>query len=132
MATVPETNQKLWSTLRRIYTAQRDTAADAVSQLASLDEAHPDLAKDPIARDELRSALLRQRGHLRFAESQLTLVDVMSGYWEQRSSDPLMEVSGWPAPKSKLLSSAMTPGPLASPITPSNNVAERAVGGRRA
>lgn len=131
MATIPETNQKLWSTLRRIYTAQRDTAEDAVSQLAALGETDPDLAKDPIARDVLSSALSRQRGHLRFAESQLTLVNVMSGYWEQRSSDPVPEASYSAGSGSNLLSSTIAPAPLASRIAASNQ-AERAVGGRRA
>ena len=131
MATIPETNQKLWSTLRRIYTAQRYTAEDAVAELAALGETHPDLAKDPIARDELKSALSRQRGHLRFAESQLTLVNVMSGYLDQRSSDPVPDVSYASGPNSNLLSAAIAPGPLASRIT-SSHVPERAVGGRRA
>jgi hypothetical protein len=129
MATIPETNQKLWSTLRRIYTAQRNTAQEAVSELVALGDREPDLAKDPIARDELASALARQKGQLRFAESQLTLVDVMSGYWDQRRLDPVAGLSDAGVPRSNLIASGaprlkLGMGALTSP--------ERAVGSGRA
>lgn len=83
MPSVSETNRALWDTLGRIYQTQKDQAGQALADLEAVALQHPAITNDPRAAAELGSALARQRGQLRFAESQLTLVEVMTGYWDQ-------------------------------------------------
>jgi len=88
VSTLPKTNQRLWTALSGIYARQRDAAEAALTELNGLAESDGDLAHDPLARDALNAAIDRQQGQLRYAESQLALVSVMQGYWEQRVADP--------------------------------------------
>lgn len=91
MPSVSETNSALWDTLGRIYQAQKDQAGQALADLEAVALQHPAIADDPRAAAELNSALARQKGQLRYAESQLTLVDVMTGYWDRHLDDPKTE-----------------------------------------
>ena len=84
MATVPETNRCLWDALDAVYARQRAAAEEALDALESLFANNPDVAHDAIARDAGRAAIERQKGFLRYAESQLALAEPMRGYWADR------------------------------------------------
>lgn len=86
MVTVPEANRILWEALDAIYAAQRDAAQQAQRALAKLNDEHPELAHDPLARDALRAAVVRQDGIGRYAESQVALAETMRLYWAQRAA----------------------------------------------
>lgn len=86
MVTVPEANRILWEALDAVYAAQRDAAQESQQALAKLHDEHPELAHDPLARDALRAAMLRQHGIGRYAESQVALAETMRLYWAQRAA----------------------------------------------
>lgn len=86
MVTVPEANGLLWEALDAVYAEQRDAALRAQQSIARLASRHPEIVRDPLAREALQAALARQDGINRYAESQLALAETMRSYWEQRSA----------------------------------------------
>lgn len=91
MVTVPEANRLLWEALDALYSDQREALQRTRQALADLAASHPEIARDPMARDALRAATSRQEGLGRYAESQLALAETMRSYWEQRSAVDLDE-----------------------------------------
>lgn len=85
MATVPEANRILWEALDAIYAAQCDAAQAARQAVAGLATSHPELVRDPLAREALRAAVERQDGMLRYAQSQVALAETMRSHWAQRA-----------------------------------------------
>ncbi|MEQ8815955.1 MAG: hypothetical protein RLO51_24055 [Thalassobaculum sp.] len=84
MATVPEANRILWEALDAIYATQCDAAQAARQAVSKLATAHPDLVRDPLAREALRAAVERQDGIVRYAQSQMALAETMRAHWAQR------------------------------------------------
>lgn len=86
MVTVPEANRILWEELDAVYEAQREAAQQARQAIETIVDTHPEIGRDPLARDALRAAAARQDGIARFAESQVALAETMRAYWEQRTA----------------------------------------------
>jgi len=86
MVTVPEANRILWEALDDVYAEQREAVLRIQQSIARLGSAHPEIVRDPLAREALRAAIVRQDGINRYAESQTALAETMRSYWEQRTA----------------------------------------------
>lgn len=84
MVTVPEANRTLWKALDDLYAEQHQAVLRIQQAIARIGSSHPEVVRDPLARDALRAAIARQDGINRYADSQLALAQTMRSYWEQR------------------------------------------------
>jgi len=123
MATVPETNRRLWDAFDAVYTRQRVAAEEAIDVLEALFANNLDMACDTVARDAGRAAVERQKGMLRYAESQLALAETMRGYWADRmdQADRWLVVAEDVAARRTIPISSM---PIPARTAVSRNVAE--------
>src|SRR3546814_12330829 len=86
MATEPQANRTLWKARDDAYAQQRDALLRVQKSIARLASAHPEVVRDPMAREALRDAIARQDGTSRYAESQLARAGTTRAYWEQRKA----------------------------------------------
>lgn len=123
MATVPNTNRHLWDALDEIYARQRDAAEDALNSIEALLANNSELSQDTLAHDAGRAAIERQKGMLRYAESQAALAETMRGYWADRvdaANSRLLAAYGETARRAIPTNSTPSPARAAA----STNVAE--------
>ena len=135
MASTSAVNQELWRLLGEVYKDQEVCVARTLARLESVAETlaqSPDMQADSDAMDELNAALERQRGFQRFAESQMVLVAVMNGYWDQQVSDPLPALESRVAEVHPELEAEKTVQPSDAPAPARSPEARRAIKTRAA